>query len=66
MSALTKGIFEISNVEKEDSKRELRKNIVIGAILRRLHKDQGTTPYLLQVVEPYLKKADRQLFGLPF
>lgn len=51
---------------KETSNQELRRNIVVGAILRKLHKEQGTMPYLIQMLEPYLKKADRKLFGLPF
>lgn len=50
----------------EDAKRELRRNIIVGSILRSLHKQQGTMPYLVQMVEPYLKKSDRQLFGLLF
>lgn len=53
-------------IEKEEANREFRRNIIIGSVLRSLHKKQGTMPYLIQVVEPYLKKADRQLFGLPF
>lgn len=53
-------------VERMQTKQELRRNIIVGSILRSLHKKQGTMPYLVQMVEPYLKKADRQLFGLPF
>ena len=46
--------------KKEEAKKELRKNIVIGHILRFLHKKQGTMPYLLQTIDPYLKKSDQQ------
>ena len=53
-------------VNKEELNKELKRNIVVGAILRNIHRQQGTMPYLIQVVEPYLKKADRKLFGLPF
>ena len=35
--------------DKDVHKRELRKNIIIGAILRKLHKEQGSTAYLLHV-----------------
>ncbi len=60
------------NAEKDksldtlDARQELRRNIVIGAVLRSLHRKQGTMSYLIQIIEPYLKKSDRQLFGLPF
>lgn len=53
-------------IEKISHKQELRKNIVVGAVLRKLHKEQGTMANLLSAIEPYLKKADRQLFGLTF
>lgn len=65
-----KTLKEINNQtlswKKEAERRELRRNIIIGAILRYIHKQQGTEAYLLQIVEPYLRKSDRQLFGLPF
>ncbi len=51
---------------KAETNRDLTRKIVIGSLLLSLHKQQGTVPYLIQMVEPYLKKADRQLFGLPF
>ena len=53
-------------LETTDVRQELRRNIIIGSVLRSLHRKQGTMPYLIQVIEPYLKKSDRQLFGLPF
>ena len=62
----------LGNVEKDklmdglDTRQELRRSIIIGSVLRSLHRKQGTMPYLIQTIEPYLKKADRQLFGLPF
>ena len=54
------------SASKKVSNQELRRNIVVGAILRKLHKEQETMPYLIQMAEPYLKKSDRKLFGLPF
>lgn len=57
-------LVEKNGWEKGEANRELRRNIVIGAVLRSLHRKQGTMPYLIQAVEPYLKKSDRQLFGL--
>ena len=64
---MSKDILEVaSELEKIEAKRELRRNIIVGSVLRSLHKKQGTMHYLVQMVEPYLKKADRQLFGLPF
>ena len=59
-------ISEVTLFEKEESKKELKRNIIIGSVLRKIHRDQGTMPYLIQVIEPYLKKADRKLFSLPF
>lgn len=59
-------IFEPNDVKKDELNKEKRRNIIVGAILRSIHKQQGTMPYLLQVIEPYLKKGDRKLFGLPF
>jgi hypothetical protein len=49
---------------KQEARLELRRNIITGAVLRSLHKKQGTMAYLLEVIEPYLKKSDRKLFGL--
>ena len=60
------------NAEKDkpldalNTRQDLRRSIIIGSVLRSLHRKQGTMPYLIQVIEPYLKKSDRQLFGLPF
>lgn len=63
-------VFEKDRIEKKEREkqisRERRKNIVIGATLRAIHKKQGTEIYLLQVIEPYLSKENRKLFGLPF
>lgn len=64
--SLQKGLLEKATLEKEEAQKEFRRNIIIGSVLRSLHRQQGTMPYLLQIVEPYLRKADRQLFGLPF
>ena len=61
-----KEVIEKSTFEKNEAKKELRRSIIIGSVLRSVHRKQGTMPYLVQVIEPYLKKADRQLFGLPF
>jgi len=61
-----KEVIEKSAFEKEEAKKELWRSIIIGSVLRSVHRKQGTMPYLVQVIEPYLKKADRQLFGLPF
>ena len=58
--------LEKQSFEKEQANQELRRNIIIGSTLRSIHRQQGTMPYLIQVIEPYLKKADRKLFGLPF
>lgn len=64
--------MKAGNLEKDKSRegletrQELRRSIIIGSVLRSLHRKQGTMPYLIQTIEPYLKKADRQLFGLPF
>ena len=52
-------------VDKEEAKRELRRNIITGAILRKLHREQGTMSYLIQTIEPYLTRNHRQLFGFP-
>ncbi len=57
---------ERSLFEKEAMQKELRRNIIIGSILRSVHRKEGTMPYLIQMIEPYLRKSDRQLFGLPF
>ena len=58
--------IERTSLEKEEAQKEFRRNIIIGSVLRSLHRQQGTMPYLIHVVEPYLRKADRRLFGLPF
>ncbi len=55
-----------NETEKIEARQELRRNIIIGSILRTLHRKQGTMSYLIQAIEPYLKKSDRQLFGLHF
>jgi hypothetical protein len=55
-----------NQAEKIEARQELRRNIIIGSILRTLHRKQGTMSYLIQAIEPYLKKSDRQLFGLYF
>ncbi len=52
-------------VDKEEAKRELRRNIITGAILRKLHREQGTMSYLIQIMEPYLTRDHRKLFGFP-
>ncbi len=57
---------ERSSFDREEANAELRRNIVIGSVLRSIHRQHGTMAYLIQVVEPYLRKADRKLFGLPF
>ena len=64
--SLQKDSPERSALEKEEAQKEFRRNIIIGSVLRSLHRQQGTMPYLIHVVEPYLRKADRRLFGLPF
>ena len=61
-----KKVEERSSFEKEAMQKELRRNIIIGSILRSVHRKEGTMSYLVQMIEPYLRKADRQLFGLPF
>lgn len=55
-----------NEAEKIAARQELRRNIIMGSILRTLHRKQGTMSYLIQAIEPYLKKSDRQLFGLHF
>lgn len=52
--------------QKIEIRQEIRRNIIIGSILRTVHRKQGTMSYLIQAIEPYLKKSDRQLFGLHF
>ena len=52
--------------QKKERALELQRNIVAGHIIRKLHKQEGSYGYLLQLLEPYLDKKDRQLFGLPF
>jgi hypothetical protein len=63
--SLEKSLFEKDDLQREELKRELRRKIVAGSVLLSLHKRQGTMPYLLQVIEPYLRKSERKLFGLP-
>ena len=64
--------MKLGNLEKNKSeegletRQELKRSIIISFVLRSLHRKQGTMSYLIQTIEPYLKKADRQLFGLPF
>jgi hypothetical protein len=53
-----------AEAKKRNAKIEFRKNIVLGAILRKIHKEQGTMLYLLQIIEPHLSQAQRQLFGI--
>ncbi len=42
-------------IDAELNNRELRRNIIVGSILRSMHREQGTGGYLLQVIEPYLR-----------
>lgn len=52
--------------KKTERNEELSRKIIIGSILQKIHKEQGTMPYLLEVIEPYLTKENRKLFGLFF
>ncbi len=51
---------------KKEKNLELQRNIIAGHIIRKLHKQEGSYAYLIQLLDPYLDKKQRQLFGLPF
>ena len=64
--------MKAGNLEKDKSlegleaPQALRRSIIIGSVLHSLYRKQGIMPYLIQTIGFYLKKAGRQLFGLPF
>lgn len=65
-SAKANTVFEGTDLEKEAKNREKARIYKIGHILRKIHREQGTMPYLIQVIEPHLTKKERSLFGLPY
>ncbi len=65
-SAKINEVFEGTDLEKEEKNRDKARIYKIGHIIRKIHREQGTMPYLIQVIEPHLTKQERSLFGLPF
>ena len=63
MAGKTVKNYDLSKREKD---LEFQRNIKTGYIIRKLHKQEGSYSCLIQLLEPYLEKKDRQLFGLPF
>ena len=63
---LEENCLEKDQFEKKETQKELRRKIIIGSVLCTMHRKQGTMPYLINLVEPYLRKEDRKLFGLLF
>ena len=58
--------FGMDEVKKAERKKKDCQKYIVGGILMKIHEEQGTMPYLLEMIEPRLTKANRKLFGLPF
>lgn len=65
---MAKKVAEFEDVDQRKKERnlEFQRNIITGYIIRKLHKEEGSYGYLIQLLEPYLEKNERRLFGLPF
>jgi len=66
MRKTAKGKHKGFDAKREEIQKAIRRNIIIGHILQKIHKEQGTMDYLLEVIEPYFTKKNRKLFGLLF